>query len=454
MKRTAFRLLAVVSLAIALAAPAWARTRPRFGGTLRAEMRGDPAQWETSPYRLLVFDTLTEFDEAGRVRRGLAARWDSQNDGRRWQFWLNPGIRFHDGTPLSPATVVQSLTSGNCSGCPWKSVRVLGESILFESDVPLPELPALLAGPARAISRSDSSGNQQGTGPFRVANYANGTMTLAANEDSWRGQSFVSAIEIRGGRPLRDQWLDVSVGRADIAEVPPEQIRRAQQEKLNLLVSRNVDLLAVLVSDSLQRNSSLTQAVALSFDRSALYNVIFQKQGEITADLLPNWLTGYAFLAPVTQNLTHARELRAQLNGQSELLISCDPGDSTLQLAAERLALNLRDAGFTARVLNNGNGGPHLRLSRLHVSSLDPAAALDELAASLHPPFSLGDYTAASTTDLSSLYKINLELLDRRAVIPLMYLPRAIAVSPRVRDLVIAPDGSLRSADFWLEDGK
>ena len=36
----------------------------------------------------------------------------------------------------------------------------------------------------------------------------------------------------------------------------------------------------------------------MAVDRAALYNVIFQKQGEMTRVLLPNALTGYSFFFP------------------------------------------------------------------------------------------------------------------------------------------------------------
>ena len=59
-----------------------------------------------------------------------------------------------------------------------------------------------------------------GTGPFQVNGFNNGMLTLTANENCWQGRPFADAIEIRVHRPVRDQWLDLSVGRADVVEVP------------------------------------------------------------------------------------------------------------------------------------------------------------------------------------------------------------------------------------------
>ena len=75
-------------------------------------------------------------------------------------------------------------------------------------------------------------------------------LTLTANENCWQGRPFADAIEIRVHRPVRDQWLDLSVGRADVVEVPAEQMRQAQQQRLSVLTSPPVTLLALQVAMS------------------------------------------------------------------------------------------------------------------------------------------------------------------------------------------------------------
>ncbi len=451
MKRTAFRWLVTASVLALALMPAWARTRPRFGGTLRVEMRGDTAQWRGNPYQLLVFDTLTQADGAGHTQPALAARWDSQNDARRWQFWLRPGVRFHDGTPLSPATVVQSLTAGECPECPWKSVRVLGDSVLFESDVSLPELPALLASPLFAISRNDPTGVPVGTGPFRIASAGNGVVVLQAAEDGWRGQPFVSGIEIRGGRQLRDQWLDLGVGRADLVEVPAEQIRRAQNEHMKVLVSRNVDLIAI-VADGL--HPVVKDAISSSIDRASLLNVIFQKQGEVTGSVLPNWLTGYSFLRASAPDIAHARTILAAFS-VPDISVASENAGGVFDLAADRIVLNLRDGGMLAHRVASLQNGANLRLVRIPITSASPAAAYDEILGGFRrgKPSSLPSQFA-STEEVAVLYQAEQQLLAERTIIPLLYVPRACAISGRLRDLTLAPDGSLRDTSFWLEDGK
>ena len=448
MRRMALALLAASSVVLWIAS-AEARTRPRQGGTLRVEMRADASQWMNSSVRMLVFDSLTELDDTGHVQSGLATRWESQSDDRRWQLWLRPDAHFHDGTPLSAATVVQSLTAQDCSGCPWRTIHVAGDSVVFESETPVPNLPAILSNSRYAIARKDEGGNLIGTGPFKFAGISNGAVTLAAVDDSWRSRPFVNAIEIRGGRSLRDQWLDVGVGRADLVEVPAEVLKRAQQEHMRLATSRDTDLIALVADekDPALQDARLREALALSLDRDSLWNVMFQKQGEVTASVLPNWLSGYSFTFSAAQNLARAKELRSQISRVPELTLALDTSDPVLQLVAERLALNARDAGIAVRTLTTPSRSS-LRLTRVHVEETDPAAAFADVIAQL----ATGEHVP--TNEISAVFHQEQELLARRTVIPLVYLPRALAYSPRVHDLSTKADGSVRVADFWLEDGK
>src|ERR1041385_3001263 len=63
----------------------------------------------TGEMATLVFDGLTQFDADGRVLPALADRWTTSPDGRRYVFHLRPGVKFHDGTPLTAAAVRASL---------------------------------------------------------------------------------------------------------------------------------------------------------------------------------------------------------------------------------------------------------------------------------------------------------------------------------------------------------
>jgi len=285
-----------------------------------------------------------------------------------------------------------------------------------------------------------------GTGPFQLA--PGFPLNLMANESYWGGRPFVDKVEILTNKSIRDQWLDLSVGRADIVEVPAEQLRMAQQQHLNVVASPPVTLLALAVADSgVLSNPGLRAAIALAVDRSALSNVIFQKQGEVTASLLPNALTGYSFLFSTDRDLNKAHEVRGGLSAPS-LTLAAD-NNPTMQLAAQRLALNLHEAGFTVQVANAGTAQhKDLALLELTLASSQPQSALESMLRGV------GVATPVLESTPAGLYKTEREFLDTHTLIPLLYLPRAYAVSGRVRDLRLSVDGSPVLAGVSLQDAQ
>jgi MarR-like DNA-binding transcriptional regulator SgrR of sgrS sRNA len=390
-------------------------------------------------HKARVLENLTTLDEAGNVQGELATSWDSQNDGRRWQFWLRRNVKFHDGTPLTPATAAEWL--GRLPDQPWR-VRPLGESVVFEAGEPLPHLAAELARPAYAIAHVGAEG-LAGTGPFR-ADRGN-KLVLTANEDHWGGTPFISRLEIAAGRPLREQMTDFSLDRADVVELSAEQVRRTQGEHIRTISSQAVEtILLVLGSGRPElREARFREALARCIDRAAIHNVILQRQGEIAAGLLPNWLSGYAFLFNPGQDVGRTRPLRREARQLPALVLTYDSDDSLERLIAERIALNAQEAGFTIQTAASGQGD--LRIERLALASLDPAVAL---AAALRR---YGVSPPAHLDTPEARYIAERDFLRGYAVIPLAHIPRTIALKPRVRNWTMRPDGSWQLQKAWLE---
>jgi MarR-like DNA-binding transcriptional regulator SgrR of sgrS sRNA len=451
MRWTVLRQLAISCLLLTLALPAAARTRPHYGDTLRVEVEGDP--WQQA--RRLVLNGLTAIDADGSIHPALAMNWKSENDNHRWQFWLRPGVHFQDSSPLTSASVVASLGAACASSCPWTAVHAVGSSVVFTSDSPMPNLPALLAGDGYLIALTESSGgtqggvippNAKGTGPFQFTAFNNGALILEANDACWQGRPFADKIEIVGHKSIRDQWLDLSVGRADLVEIPAEQLRQAREQHLTVEASQPVELLALAVADGgVLGDPHLRAAIALAVDRSALSNVIFQKQGEITASLLPSALTGYSFLFSTERDVNKAHELRGGLTPPA-LTLSTESG-AAMQLAAQRIALNLREAGFNVQVAPAGKPQhTDLVLLRLTLESNQPQAALESLLRGVGVANPVLESTPAG------LFRVEHEFLETHTLIPLLYLPRAYAVGGRIRDLRLSQDGAPLLADVSLED--
>ncbi len=462
MRRIAYLLLAVISLLGVTSNAASAETRPHYGGTLRVMLQSTPSgldlapnatpteYWDLTRTLSLIGDTLIRIDAQGRAQPALAVAWQSDASATHWQFTLRRGVKFHDGSPATPAAMAQILGTLH-SG--W-IVRATVDSVVIENATPMSLLLSELALPRNLLFKRNASGVPIGTGPFLVADWhPQQLLKLAANEENWEGRPFVDAVEIEFGKALRDQAIALELGKVDVIEESPQAATGAQQHNESSSLSLPVELLAlVFPANSRAIDPRVREALALVLDRKPIQSVLLKGAGEAAASILPNWMTGYSAIFSEQWNPQAARALLADSRQAAPNLafnLSYDPRDPQAQLIAERIALDAREVGIAVQL--SLSGAENIRLMRVVLPSPDAATSLREAARQLGLP-----QPAFSGTS-EDLYQAERGLLEARAVIPLFHLPVATAVSGRVREW--APDrrahwiaSELSLADLWLAE--
>lgn len=447
MKHFVWRWLAASSL---LLAAIWTRaeTRPRYGGTLRIEMRAAPASLDPADGNVsdsfgwrnitaLIFDTLVTRDENARVKPALADSW--QTAGQQLVLRIRHNVKFHDGTPLTAENVAASLRFANPS---WK-VTAEGATVAIQQDSPEDALLAELALPRNAVVKRDSA-KISGTGPFHIVEWQSGkSLTLAAEENCWRGRPFLDAIDIEMGKSYRDQMTALQLGRTDLAEVSPGQMRRVKSEGRREMSSPPIELVALLFGRdaSSEDEKKLRSALALSVDRTAIRDVLLQGTGETAGGILPNWMSGYGFVFSPTVDLAKALQLRGQLPAVPAWKLGYDTDDPLDRLLAERIALNARDAGLNVQIASAGPVDVRIAHCRLVA---DPWISLTQIADQVGAPLSK-KYGA-----LEDLYAAERSVLWHERIIPLLHLPASYAASPGLREWVVRPDGRLNLENAWM----
>lgn len=415
----------IALLWIAAASLLAAGQRPHYGGTLRIEIRAvvrnlDPTDIAVEPTEAAakeqltgqVYETLVRLDDRGEPQPWLATSWIHDTVRKKWVFTARPKVQFQNGVVWAPP----------------------GGVISIADDRPIEQILRDLARPKSAVVIRGSDGALVGTGPFKLSQFEpNASIVLAAHENYWGGRPFLDSIEIRMGRPLREQALDFEMGRADITEIPITEVRRARQRSSIVLQSPLVETLAIVFDNA--ATPAQREAVALSLDRGAIQGVLLQKWGEASGALAPQWLSGYAFVFPTDRDVVKAKQLAA---GSAPLSFTYDRQDPVLQSVAERIALNSAEAGLTLR---NTPGGPGLRLIRLRVTQPDLEWTLDQFALALPP---------AQRNNTG--WEREQALLEGFRVIPIVHLPMSYLVSPRVRQWNPAVRWTL--ADAWLPEAR
>ncbi|HEY8448936.1 MAG TPA: ABC transporter substrate-binding protein, partial [Bacillota bacterium] len=175
----------------------------------------------------LLFDGLVRLTPEGRLEPALAEGWSISADGHVYTFKLRPGVRFHDGAPLTADDVVFSLRRlldpqvasprrwvlSALEGADAFAAGVVDELTGIEAVDPRtvrltlarPGAPLLmlLATPAAFIvpqhdAPRDSGWRPVGTGPFRLAGSGpDGSLKLTAFDAYYAGRPYLDEVHLR-----------------------------------------------------------------------------------------------------------------------------------------------------------------------------------------------------------------------------------------------------------------
>ena len=437
----------------------------------------------------LVYDRLVALDNYGKFQPQLATEWSHDAAFKRWQFMLRANVKFSDGTALSNGDVVAALQPLLPDG---QQISASGNNVVIQSSAAMPDLLEELASGRFFVFRVQPDGTLMGTGPFFVTQSATasrgpsnstnpaGDSNLAtsstnlnkmthlrfrANEETWSGRPFVDAIDVTLGVPALRQLFDLQLGKAELVELSPELVRRATQDNQRVWSSAPVTFYGLRFDEAqaAAADANLREALSFSLDRQTMANVLLQKQAEPASALLPQWLSGYAFLFTMETNIERAKEIRATLPanlaaGNAPLRLRVDATGDLAKLLGERVAVNARQAGILVQVVNRAAShttttasdpaaGAHL--FSWHYSSLSPRVELESMVST----FNMGNANeaAVSAIDPEQLYAREKKLLEDRHVLPLVVLPEYVGLGQKVRDWMPARWGEWRLADVWLD---
>ncbi|MBI2910443.1 MAG: ABC transporter substrate-binding protein [Chloroflexi bacterium] len=198
---------------------------PRYGGALTVSSVGDPPSLDThqepaqNTWMVVgpAYNLLVEYQpsQGKELFPGLAESWEMSKDGLTYAFAIRKGVKFHDGTPLTPQDAVFSLTRL------WKppqgirtvhaglmdaitSIEAMENQVKLTLTYPYSPMMAVISYSPSVIypkkvveAKGDMKTTVVGTGPFRFKSYTPGVgVELVKNPDYWVA-----------GRPYLDRVL-------------------------------------------------------------------------------------------------------------------------------------------------------------------------------------------------------------------------------------------------------
>ncbi|MGH2857030.1 MAG: ABC transporter substrate-binding protein [Solirubrobacteraceae bacterium] len=213
------------SSAAGSAATSSAAGTPKHGGSIQiaagdastSENLDPQRPWNQNNgiYAALAWETLVLLDANFNLHPALATSWSSDSSLKRWTFKLRPGVKFHDGSPLTADDVVWSIKRlyepslaspelGPLSAVlNAKHVRA-ADPLTVVADLTHPDafFPVIFATTGTEIVKAGQNtfplAKAFGTGPFKFQSFQAGQgWTVVRNENYWQtGLPYLD--EIRG----------------------------------------------------------------------------------------------------------------------------------------------------------------------------------------------------------------------------------------------------------------
>lgn len=299
-----------------------------------------------------VYETLTARDDNLQLVPGLAESWEPVDD-LTWRFTLREGVKFHDGSDLDAADVVQSVNripvaAGPDGGLVTYTRRIVEATAIddltveFKTDSPAATLPLdvtrLFVLPSEVaidtpVSDFNSGAAAIGTGPYRLESWeAKGDMVIVPFEDYWGEPaqwdkvtfSEISNDSARVAALLSDR-VDM------INYVPPTDVARVREEEgLEVFAGPSVyifmlfpdyrdDSPRIRAKDGSALDANpfqdirVRQAISLGVNREAIASRVMENLATPASQIITDGFFGWSPDAPeLTYDLDQAKALLAE----------------------------------------------------------------------------------------------------------------------------------------------
>jgi peptide/nickel transport system substrate-binding protein len=306
-----------------------AAEQPKHGGIFRIYHRDSPgsasihegATYSVNIPFMPVFNNLVIYNQhiaqnsMNDIVPELADSWAWSTDNKTLTFKLHHGVKWHDGVPFTSADVkctfdmLMGKSPQKFRQNPRKSwyeqvndVTTNGDyEVSFNLKRPQPALLALLASGYSPIypchvSPAEMRTHPIGTGPFKFVEFkANESIKLTRNPDYWKkGLPYLDGIEFTIIPDRSTAILAFIAGKFDMTfptevTVPLMKDVKAQDPKAICdFEPTNVSTNIIVNSSAPPFNDpDIRKAMAMSLDRKAFIQIMFEGKGDIGGTMLP-----------------------------------------------------------------------------------------------------------------------------------------------------------------------
>jgi len=387
MRRARVRVVAAGLVALALGAgiaprPARAQTvqitiaQPAEATTMDP---GRSTQVLTVNYFYNLYDSLTRWDAALVLQPALATAWRGVNE-TTWEFTLRPGVKFHDGAPLTAddvkATLERNLVPGKTGVTAGfttiEAVQVPNPGLVrIITKKPDPLLPVRMAQmgsqilPARLTTDEgvkELARRPVGTGAYRFVEWVKDErLVMEANRDWWGWEGRKPGVDRVVWKPIPEDFprlVALEKGEADIVtNVPPDRIKALAEGRTTRIVSVPSSRTAACAMNATQgplADKRVRQALHYALDINAVVKGIYAGYGKPYSGGVADTDFGYnPALKPYPYDVARAKALLTEAGFPGGIDVTLHAGMGTMvndKQLIEVIADMWAKAGIRARI--------------------------------------------------------------------------------------------------------
>lgn len=266
-----------------------------------------------------TWEALTYLDERLKPVPWLAESWRTDPEGRTWTFALRPGVRFHDGTPLTArdaAAAIERIRAHpeydpTANYRDVVSVTAEGDQrLVFRLAAPVPDLAKRVAYYGSPIVKADGFGPSgrietfTATGPYRPTRVVSGSeIRLRAVDDYWGEPPMFREVVFRQIPDAQTRVMALLSGDidavADVGGILPQQadmIRAAApQVSLKHVSVATTHILLFNCGRPPFSNPSMRAWLSGALDRETLVAAFAGDAGRVATDPYTDLCAEYAF---------------------------------------------------------------------------------------------------------------------------------------------------------------
>ncbi|MFC2949126.1 glutathione ABC transporter substrate-binding protein [Virgibacillus sediminis] len=272
-----------------------------------------------------IFETLVTQNENMELQPGLATEWE-QVDDTTWEFKLQEGVTFHDGSAFNAevvkANIDRILDPELASPVAFMynmitNVEVVDEyTVRFETEFPFAPLPAHLAHPGglmvsqeqieadyEAMENGEEPGsvinaNPQGTGPFIFEEWQPGqSIKLVKNEDYWGENALLDTVTFKVVPEDLTRNSELQTGASHISNpLSPsdvEQMENAEGISVNRQESTSLAYIGFNANKEPFDDIKVRQAISMAIDKEEIIEGIYNGVGVPAKGPLAPGVFGY-----------------------------------------------------------------------------------------------------------------------------------------------------------------